>query len=272
MIIAHKPMKTIILFDIDGTLTKPRNKITTEMLSLLDQLHKVVDIGVVGGSDLLKIKEQMGDHILENHAIDYVFSENGLVSYHGQTLIYKGSIVDYLGEDKLKRFINFCLRYLADLDIPIKRGTFIELRQSMINISPIGRNCSQPERDHFEQYDRIHHIRQNMIDALKKEFPDYDLKYSIGGQISFDVLGKNFDKTFCLKFLTDLYTKIYFFGDKTKPGENDYELYISPFVEGFSVMSPQETMHLCSQKFLPNWSELRQDPITSITSIYQPPI
>ena len=33
------------------------------------------------------------------------------------------------------------LHYIADLDIPIKRGTFIEFRNGMINVSPIGRNA-----------------------------------------------------------------------------------------------------------------------------------
>ena len=46
------------------------------------------------------------------------------------------------------------LHYIADLDIPIKRGTFIEFRNGMLNVSPIGRNCSQEERDEFERYDK----------------------------------------------------------------------------------------------------------------------
>lgn len=40
-----------------------------------------------------------------------------------------------------QEFINFVLHYIADLDIPIKRGTFIEFRNGMLNVSPIGRNC-----------------------------------------------------------------------------------------------------------------------------------
>jgi phosphomannomutase len=31
------------------------------------------------------------------------------------------SLKTFLGEDNLKRLINFTLRYIADLDIPIKR-------------------------------------------------------------------------------------------------------------------------------------------------------
>lgn len=73
------------------------------------------------------------------------------------------------------------------MDIPIKRGTFIEYRTGMLNISPIGRNCSQKEREDFYKYDNEHKVREKFIEILKKEFPDFGLHFSIGGQISFDV-------------------------------------------------------------------------------------
>ena len=38
------------------------------------------------------------------------------------------------------------------------RGTFIEFRSGMLNVSPIGRNCSQEERDDFEKYDKVGQI------------------------------------------------------------------------------------------------------------------
>lgn len=46
---------------------------------------------------------------------------------------------------------------------PSQRGTFIEFRNGMLNVSPIGRNCSQEERDEFEQYDKIHNVRKTMV-------------------------------------------------------------------------------------------------------------
>jgi hypothetical protein len=39
------------------------------------------------------------------------------------------------------------------------RGTFIEFRNGMINVSPIGRNCSYSEREEFEKYDLVCHVR-----------------------------------------------------------------------------------------------------------------
>jgi phosphomannomutase len=65
-----------------------------------------------------------------------------------------------MGEERLKTLINFCLHYIADLDIPIKRGTFIEYRNGMINVSPIGRNCSVQERNEFEEFDKSAGVRK----------------------------------------------------------------------------------------------------------------
>lgn len=50
----------------------------------------------------------------------------------------------------------------------------------MINVSPIGRNCSQEERTAYEKYDKEHHIREIMIQEIHKRFPDIGLTYSIG--------------------------------------------------------------------------------------------
>jgi len=90
---------------------------------------------------------------------DYIFAENGLVAYKQGSLLAVANLKKQLGEDNLKQLINFLLHYIADLDIPIKRGTFIEFRNGMLNVSPIGRNCSQEERDDFEKYDKQANVR-----------------------------------------------------------------------------------------------------------------
>lgn len=138
------------------------------------------------------------------------------------------------------------------MDIPIKRGTFIEYRTGLINVSPIGRNCSQAEREEFEKYDNQFNIRKTFIAKLQEEFKDYNMKYSIGGQISFDVFPIGWDKTYCLKYLKE-YEEIYFFGDKTYEGGNDYEIYqeMNKYGRGFSVSEgPSQTIKLLREKFL----------------------
>lgn len=240
-------MKEIILFDIDGTLTEPRKKIQLNMIKTLLNLKHKYKIGCVGGSDFGKAKEQVSDNILE--MFDYCFFENGLVYYKNQELQNMQNLKAYLGEEKIKKFVNYVLHYIAELDIPIKRGTFIEFRNGMINISPIGRNCSQEERDNFEKYDSEHKIRYNMINNLQKEFTEYNLTYSIGGQISFDVFPNGWNKTFALQYLKD-FDKIYFLGDKTEIGGNDYEIYISPLTISYKTIGPDNTIEILQNNFL----------------------
>ena len=239
--------KTIVLFDVDGPLTKARNKIDQATHDALEALKKKVCVGVVGGSDLHKITEQLGTDMIAS--LDYTFSENGLLALKKGQPLAKASIKDYLGEDNLKKLINFCLRYIADLDIPIKRGTFIEYRNGMLNISPIGRNCSQEERDEFERYDKEAKVRETFVKVLDEKFADLKLKFSIGGQISFDAFPIGWDKTYCLRFL-DEFPTVYFFGDKTFPGGNDYEIFSHERTKGYTVQNSQETIKYLNELFL----------------------
>ena len=85
----------------------------------------------------------------------------------------------------------------------------------MINVCPIGRNCSKAERDQFEEFDRTAEVRKTFVEKLQVEFADLNLKFSIGGQISFDVFPQGWDKSFCLKFIEQHYDEIHFWGDKT---------------------------------------------------------
>ena len=63
----------------------------------------------------------------------------------------------------------------------LRRGTFLEYRNGMMNISPIGRNCSKDERNDFEEFDKTAKVRPAFVEALQKELADLNLQFSIGG-------------------------------------------------------------------------------------------
>ncbi|KAI8820991.1 phosphomannomutase [Fimicolochytrium jonesii] len=240
--------KTLVLFDVDDTITPARKSITPEMKQLLKDLRKEVVIGFVGGSDLSKQLEQLGPDCIND--FDFCFSENGLTAYRLGQKLASQSFIGWIGEEKYKKLNSFILHYIADLDIPKKRGTHIEFRNGMINVSPIGRNCSHPERDEYEIYDKAHNIRPTFVEALKKEFSDLSLTYSIGGQISFDVFPTGWDKTYCLNHLKgESFDTIHFFGDKTFKGGNDYEIYSHERVTGHAVEGPHDTARILKDLF-----------------------
>jgi len=90
-----------------------------------------------------------------------------------------------------------------------------------------------------------------MVAAMEKQFNDLKLKFSIGGQISFDVFPEGWDKTYCLNYIPiGEYDEIHFFGDKTFVGGNDYELFICPRVIGHTVISPDDTVTQCTELFM----------------------
>lgn len=106
---------------------------------------------------------------------NFLFSQNGSTAYKKNQLFHVAVkvesvndvqyLTDKYTDEQLNSFINYALRYLSDLDLPIKRyilvgivthrGTFIQFRTSMINICPLGRDASLKERIFFEEYDKV---------------------------------------------------------------------------------------------------------------------
>ncbi|RPA87146.1 phosphomannomutase [Ascobolus immersus RN42] len=249
---------TLVLFDVDGTLTPARQDVSPEMLGILEKLRRKVAIGFVGGSNLEKQQEQLGTggvNVID--LFDYAFAENGLTAYEQGKKLDSNSFISWLGEDNYKKLVKFILNYISNLDLPIMRGTFVEYRNGMINVSPIGRNASIAERKQFDAYDAQHNIRRTMIAALKEHFsttepsdsPLNKLTFSVGGEISFDVFPTGWDKTYCLRFVENDFKTIHFFGDKTNKGGNDYEIYTDPRVTGHSVTKPEDTIAELKQLF-----------------------
>jgi len=230
------------------------------MLKLLAAVRHKCAIGFVGGSDLKKQQEQLGGNdVPVTSLFDFCFSENGLTAFRLGKALPGNSFIQWLGEEKYQKLAKFCLRYIADLDLPVMRGTFVEFRNGMINVSPVGRNASNQERNDYEKFDKANGIRPAFVEALKKEFPDMGLTYSIGGQISFDVFPHGWDKTYCLQHIEREktgeglsgvdYKTIHFFGDKSFKGGNDYEIYSDPRTIGHAVKDPNDTMRILREIF-----------------------
>ncbi|KAI1406815.1 eukaryotic phosphomannomutase-domain-containing protein [Hypoxylon sp. FL1857] len=172
-----RPIKnTIVLFDVDETLTPARRSVSPEMLQTLERLRQKVAIGYVGGSNLQKQQEQLGtgDRPVTS-MFDFCFSENGLTAFKLGQELPSNSFIKWLGEEKYKELANWTLHYIADLDIPIKRGTFIEFRNGMVNVSPVGRNASTQERNDYQAYDLQNKVRETMVAKMREKFGHWGL-------------------------------------------------------------------------------------------------
>ncbi|XP_042964143.1 phosphomannomutase-like isoform X3 [Carya illinoinensis] len=183
----------IALFDVDGTLTAPRKAVTPKMLEFMGELRKVVTVGVVGGSDLSKISEQLGKTVIDDY--DYVFSENGLVAHKDGKLVGTQKGAWLFAELTSSSFLLICP------DEPSRAGSTMRLDLRVQNLA----------------VDSGLSLKSMLGEDKLKEFINFTLHYIADLDIRYPykkVFPQGWDKTYCLRYLDDFH-EIHFFGDKT---------------------------------------------------------
>ena len=224
-----------LLFDMDGTLTDARQPITQDVLEALRDTGPGVKRYLVTGSDFAKIEEQMGnDNLLE--LFERVYACNGTrvwncnIDMDDETrplepeLIHKVSLTDFYSESDLTHIVDTLLKIAANTHTKIKTGTFIEWRDSQINFSVVGRNCSTEQREDYVRWDNKSGERKKIIEDLRDKFKGWGLSFRLGGQISIDVTREGWDKTYAFKNMNETPDQCVFFGDKICKDGNDFDI------------------------------------------------
>jgi phosphomannomutase len=255
-------MKTV-LFDMDGTLTEPRKNMLTETCNALSKLQKNgFVVGIVSGSDLDYIIEQC-ELILDIPGLDYdmldIYPCNGtkhykIGDYGNPVKQYELVMKDFLIKGRYQKLVYELSHILAELSVnpdllgimPLT-GNFINMRGSMINFCPIGRNASQKDRKVWCGLDRKFEIRQFILERLNAVFSQGDITFKLGGDTSIDIFPKGWDKTFVLQNFKDE-DDLWFVGDRCQKLGNDKELYdaikLRSSGESFETGSPSKTIEI----------------------------
>jgi phosphomannomutase len=238
-----------VLFDLDGTLTPPRKGITKRNAEALKDLTRVAEVGIVTGSGIGYLKEQVP---LDLHLDIEVLPCNGTQRWRlsgvGWELLDEGpNMRDTIGKSRYNELLLELDQYqrytMMSHDLPYT-GTFVSYRRSLVNWSPIGRDASDAERLAFEEFDRHHNWREEMLERISSRFQSAyrgTLQVKLGGSTSFDVFPTGWNKTYALRHFED--RAVWFVGDRTGPGGNDQEIFETLAAEGraFSVKSERET-------------------------------
>ena len=210
-------MERVFIFDVDGTLTPSRRTMTPEFEEFFYQWSKGKKYYLVSGSDLKKMKEQVG--VLYLSRARGLFCCGGNQFYDSkENLIYENkfdvpnNLLTYLGEE------------LRMSEFPIRAGNHREDRGSMLNFSIVGRDCTQEQRDEYFEWDKKNGERERIAKHIRDNWKDLDAV--IGGQISIDIVPKGFDKSQVLPHIEKLEnpSEIIFLGDRIEEGGNDYPL------------------------------------------------
>ena len=187
-----------LLFDMDGTLTDPRQLIAPEVVEALRSVSNGINLHLVTGSDMGKVEEQIPTPVLLD-LFDRVYACNGTRVYNCKLdmddeslpiepeLIHKVTLLDHYSEADINHIVNVLLRKAAHTHTKIKTGTFVEWRESQINFSVIGRNCTSEQRLDYVKWDAKSQERKKIIKFLRDEFQGWGLSFRLGGQISIDI-------------------------------------------------------------------------------------
>lgn len=206
----------VFVFDIDGTLTPPRQSMSKDFEEVFNQLVCKEDVYLVSGSDIAKIREQVPEHILSK--CKGVFGSSGNELWVDNTEIYKKSY------NPKKSLTNKLESFLSESSYETKTGKHIEHRPGMINFSIVGRNATLKQRKDYHKWDKKSQERKKMAILLMASNPE--ITVSVGGEISIDIYPRGLDKSQAISYIKEeygeKYKKINFFGDKTSPDGNDY--------------------------------------------------
>ena len=224
-------MKTYI-FDVDGTLTPSRQKMTKEFKEFFEKWALKNTFYLVTGSDLPKLQEQMNG--MEIHA-DGIFTCCGNEYWQPDPAVHPKHC-DLIYEHKFKPPQNL-LTYLGEQlrmsDYPVKAGNHIEDRGSMVNFSIVGRDCTLVQRRDYYEYDNQMGERETIAKYIRESWSNLDAV--IGGQISIDIYPKGKDKSQILEHIEKTHSngEIIFIGDGIENGGNDYPLaHLMDNIEG----------------------------------------
>lgn len=206
-------------FDVDGTLTPSRQKISPQFEDwFLSWIADVQNWGgsilLVTGSDYPKTVEQLGEKIV--NAVNYCCNCMGNTVYQNGNLIY-----DYNFEypPELIKFLNLELYASAYSE---RYGNHIEDRKAMLNYSTVGRNANPEQRKRYHEWDAISNERIDIARRLNEQFESYNIVAQVAGEIGIDITAKERDKRQCIRYMQG--DVIQFFGDRMDDNGNDKPL------------------------------------------------
>tara|TARA_A100001011_G_scaffold397557_1_gene498942 strand:- start:5101 stop:5922 length:822 start_codon:yes stop_codon:yes gene_type:complete len=252
---SHSNTQSVILFDMDGTLTPARGLIENFVVKKMRELSSYSRLGIVSGSDFEYIMHQC-EALFDVGGVPVdkidILPCNGTKFYEWNNSKYqlKHSVdmIEEIGITTYRKILEKLFEYQCQIpkfypDAPLT-GTFFEYRKSLLNWCPIGRAANQEQRDAWEKYDNDYSIRDSYVDELRKFIDTQAIPVTIalGGTTSFDIYPIGWNKTFALQYYPD--HEAYFIGDRCEEGGNDYHIYeeLKKHGRSWSTTDPSNTV------------------------------
>lgn len=244
--------KSLIVFDLDGTLAPTKSVIDGEMNGLITRLLEQKKVAVIGGGKLDLFKEQFLNKLRapkERLKHLYLFPTTATVflRYHNKW----GKVYEHkLSRQTRRKIIRVFLQALKDINYQHPKKTYgrtIEDRGTQVTFSALGQDVVKVLGKKGVELknkwrDENTPLKLKIARLVSKALPNLEVRAA--GHTSIDVTQKGIDKAYGLKqiekYLRVPISKMLFVGDAIFPGGNDYAI-TKTRVDYIAVKNPQET-------------------------------
>ena len=212
----------LVAFDLDGTLTQHKSKLSPEARATLEALNKKYKLLMVGAGMCLRIFNQMDQFpidVLGNYGLQYA-------EYNPDTkeLEIKENNVLPCDRESVEKRVTMLREKYGYTDFV---GENVEYHASgCVTFPVLGTKAALADKLAFDP-DRSK--RRAIYEDVKATFPEYTV--FVGGSSSFDMAPAPFNKYYALAKYCDergiKHEEVVFVGDDYGPGGNDESVYLS---------------------------------------------
>jgi HAD superfamily hydrolase (TIGR01484 family) len=235
-------MKSLIAFDLDGTLAPSKSAIDAETATLLSALLGVAKVAIISGGALHQFEQQVLAHLPQDDRLAglSILPTCGTRFYqyaHRWHQLY----ADNLSQEQQRQIIAALNAAITSSGLqPAKTwGDSIENRESQITYSALGQEAPLKEK---EQWDPDFSKRKKIKAFLDQSLPEFSVAF--GGSTSIDITKPGIDKAYGIRKLRDVVgvaiEDMIYVGDALFPGGNDYPVRDTGAV-CIQVRDPHET-------------------------------
>ena len=235
-------MKSLIIFDLDGTLAKSKSALEPEMARLFGKLLEVVKVAIISGGAWPQFEKQVLSHLPKDDRLKNLSclptSGTRFLQYNGE---WKQLYAEDFSDDEKKKIIDALNKALDQSGFRPKKhwGEIIEDRGSQITLSALGQDAPLDEKKTWDPDFAKRKKIKAILDPLLTE-----CSVGLGGASSIDVTKPGVDKAYGIEKLKEVLgipiKQMLFMGDALFPGGNDHPARKSG-ADCIPVRDPEET-------------------------------
>lgn len=255
--------KSLIVFDLDGTLAPSKSPLESDMSRALTALLAQKKVAVIGGGSYEQFNNQFLSHLKCPPALLknlFIFPTTSMAFYKydkGWKNVYRKILKESEKKKILRAFdeVYTAVNYVAPKKV---WGPVIEDRVTQMSFSPLGQNIvdklgSKKGIALKEQWRKENNpLRLKMAKLLGKKLSSFEVR--VGGITTIDITRKGIDKAYGVrqieKVLKIPIKNMLFIGDALYPGGNDAAAKKSG-VQTMATSGPKETIAII-KKILKN--------------------